>query len=228
LRVGAAQAALALTLLAGSGSGASAEPVRVVEVRTIDAPRLVDAASGNLELKLYVHTFSGSRWTAGEIEEAVIGSARLLAQCGISLTTAELRVLDAPQAYRFFDTPVSRELLRHLDTPRPAVFFVEDTHNDPAFDAEAVGVANARRRPELVNTVWVAHGARDLPYALAHELVHVLTDSGAHTRDPGNLMRDETAPGNSRLDPAQCERMRSRGEANGLLRSTKRRATVRP
>jgi hypothetical protein len=99
------------------------------------------------------------------------------------------------------------------------VFFVEDTRNDPAFDAEAVGRANSTRRPELVNTVWVAHGARDLPFALAHELVHVLSDSGKHTDEPRNLMRSETAPENTQLNAAQCERMRSRGAANGLLQN---------
>jgi hypothetical protein len=47
--------------------------------------------------------------------------------------------------------------------------------------------------------------------------VHVLSDSGQHTGEPGNLMRPETAPHNARLNAAQCELMRSRGEANGLL-----------
>ena len=151
----------------------------------------------------------------------MIGSARLLAQCGITVTAAELRVLDVPQTCKYYYTPVSRELLRHIDPPKPAVFFVEDTHNDPAFDAEAIGFANAKRRPELMNTVWVAYGARDLPYALAHELVHVLSDSGTHTNDAGNLMHDQTAPGNSELSAAQCELVRKRGEANGLLQRNK-------
>ena len=57
--------------------------------------------------------------------------------------------------------------------------------------------------------------------ALAHaelRIVHVLSDSGEHSDEPGNLMRAETAPGNDTLTAAQCERLRSRGEANGLLR----------
>jgi hypothetical protein len=221
LRSGAARIALALTLLAWSSIGVSADTIRVVDTRTIDAPPRAPVPSGTLELKLYTHIFSGSHWTPEQVEKAVLGSAQLLAQCGITVTGAELRVIEAPPEYLYYDTPVSRELLRHLKTPRPAVFFVEDTHADPAFDAEAIGLANARRRPELANTVWVARGARDLPYALAHELVHVLSDSGAHTTKAGNLMRDETAPGNSRLDAAQCERMRVHGEANGLLRRAK-------
>ena len=52
---------------------------------------------------------------------------------------------------------------------------------------------------------------------MTHELVHVLMDSGEHSEEPDNLMRDETAPGNSRLSMAQCKRLREVGTANGLL-----------
>jgi hypothetical protein len=65
--------------------------------------------------------------------------------------------------------------------------------------------------------VWITAGIRDLPIALAHELVHVLSDSGAHSDAPGNLMNDETAPGNTQLTSAQCSRIVATGEANGLL-----------
>jgi len=68
-----------------------------------------------------------------------------------------------------------------------------------------------------VFTVWVTAWIRDLPLALAHELAHVLMDSGRHSTEPGNLMRDETAPGNTRLTPAQCASMTEAGEPNGLL-----------
>jgi hypothetical protein len=209
---------LALWLLAGATFALPAESIRVVEIRTIDARQRVPLPNGTHYLKLYAHTFQGTQWKSDDVVDAVLGSARLLAQCGITVTAVELRVVEAPARFQYYQTAVSRELLRRMDTPKPAVFFVEDTRNNPAFDAEAVGFANAVRRPELVNTVWVAHGARDVPYALAHELVHVLSDSGEHTDELGNLMRAETAPENARLNPAQCERMRARGEANGLLR----------
>ena len=64
---------------------------------------------------------------------------------------------------------------------------------------------------------WVAYGARDLPQVLAHELVHVLSDSGAHSDEVDNLMGIDTAPGATRLTDGQCERLRTHGEANGLL-----------
>jgi hypothetical protein len=108
-------------------------------------------------------------------------------------------------------------LLQDLQVSKPAIFFVDETLNRPAYDAEAIGLANAATRPELANTVWVAHGARDLPLALAHELAHVLSDSGEHSEEPRNLMRAATSPENTRLSDAQCRRLRERGEANGLL-----------
>ena len=67
----------------------------------------------------------------------------MLRQCGVALSRAELRVVQAPQRYRWYSTARARELLARLPVPKPAVFFVDDTLNDPAFDAEAIGRANA-------------------------------------------------------------------------------------
>jgi hypothetical protein len=119
--------------------------------------------------------------------------------------------------YRYLATRDSREFAKRAGLPTPAVFFVDDTRQDPAFDAEAVGRGNARSRPEMTDTVWITAATRDLPIALAHELAHVLADSGAHAEGPDNLMRDETAPGRTRLEPAQCERIVTVGKANGLV-----------
>ena len=69
----------------------------------------------------------------------------------------------------------------------------------------------------MTDTVWVTASIRDLPIALAHELVHVLTDSGEHSNAPENLMRDDTAPGNTRLTLEQCSNIVAIGQANGLL-----------
>ncbi len=84
-------------------------------------------------------------------------------------------------------------------------------------EAEAIGRGNSRSRPELADTVWIVHDARDPGVALAHELAHVLLDSGEHSDEPGNLMRDETTPQNTRLSAVQCERLRASGAAHGLL-----------
>ena len=141
----------------------------------------------------------------------------MLTQCGVAVAGVELRVLETPSRFHFYSTPVARELMREMTVARPAVFFVDDTYSEPAYDAEAIGLSNAKTRPELANTIWFAYGARDLPLALAHELVHVLSDSGDHSDDADNLMRTETSPANTRLTAAQCNRLRIVAEANGLI-----------
>jgi len=201
-------------LLAAGAPAGAAEDVRVAETHAIPVA-VRPGASHGLRLSLYL--FQGSPWSRAEIAAAALESVALLGQCGIALTRIELIVVEAPRRYHFYSTPVSRDLLRRLPAGKPAVFFVEDTHNRPAFDAEAIGRGNAASRPELADTVWVARGARDLPFALAHELVHVLADSGEHSDEPGNLMSSETSPQNTRLDAGQCERVRARGSANGLI-----------
>jgi hypothetical protein len=133
------------------------------------------------------------------------------------VSRVELHVLRAPRALRDYYTPLSRKLLRAVEVAKPAILFVEDTRNRPAFDAEAIGRSNASTRPELADTVWIAYGSRDLAHVIAHELVHVLSDSGAHSDEPGNLMQEETAATNQRLTETQCAKVRATGEANGLL-----------
>lgn len=199
-------------------AGHAAESITIAETRAIPQGELPATPGATHDFTLHAYTFRGTRWKPDDIAVAVASSARLLAQCGIGVASAELNVIEAPRRFHDFYTPVSRELLRTLSTPKPAIFFVEDTRNNPAFDAEAIGLGNAGTRPELVNTVWIAWGARDLPYALVHELVHVLSNSGEHSGQPGNLMRTETAPENSHLTEAQCGLIRTRGESNGLLR----------
>ena len=206
---------LAAALLLASGAAAPADSISIVEVRPLPS---VEVRGATHNLLMHVHTFRGTRWETDEIVKAVSESAGLLAQCGVAFESSELRIIDSPRPFHYYDTPVSRQLLRALAVRKPAVFFAEDTRNDPAFDAEAIGLSNAKSRPELVNTVWIAHGARDLPHALAHELVHILTNSGEHSKVPGNLMQPDTSPKNTHLTSAQCEQVRTRGEAHGLLR----------
>lgn len=193
----------------------------LVEVRrwTLDEHDL--SASGNAPPSYHLHLemalVMGTRWAPDVILDAARRAAGILAQCDIGVSGVQLREFDGPRQYRNLLTPVSREFARRSDLGKPAVFFVDDTLQRPAFDAEAVGRGNANARPEMADTVWITVAVRDLPVVLAHELVHVLTDSGAHSDVPGNLMRDETAPGNTRLTPEQCGSIVTNGRAKGLL-----------
>jgi len=170
-----------------------------------------------LLLLLTLVQFEGGAWQTAEIEATAAQAVKILAQCGIAPGKPELLRADVDARYRSFHTPTSRELARKLQPRTPAVYFVDGTRQDPAFDAEAIGRGNSRTRPELQDTVWITRGARDPAIVLAHELAHVLMDSGEHSQEPGNLMRDQTAPENTRLSPAQCARLRERGTAHGLL-----------
>lgn len=210
----AAHHACCLALLLAISPRAPAQSVRVAATESVVVPT---AAGATHELRLAIHMFRASRWDATEVRTAVTAAAQMLVQCGIAVPAALLHELETPRRFHFYATRIARELLRELPSTKPAVFFVEDNLNRPAFDAEAIGRANAASRPELTDTIWIAHGARDLPITLAHELVHVLSDSGAHSDAPDNLMRAETAPDNVLLNQEQCSALRSRGAANGLL-----------
>lgn len=191
------------------------DPIVVLDRRALAIERGAAAASHRLDLVLAY--FEGD-WRPETIRAALRRSAQVLEQCGVEIAKAELVRLDAPARFRVFDTPRSRELARALTLSRPTIYFVEDTRQQPAFEAEAIGRANSGTRPELRDTVWVTRGARDLDIVVAHELAHVLMDSGEHSADSDNLMREQTAPQNTLLTQAQCARLRQTATANGLLR----------
>jgi hypothetical protein len=194
-------------------------PIAVLKEETLDLSRPFGGAqAARLELQVHAVYFSGGGWEREVLVESLREGVPLLAQCGVQLAHARLVLVDAPRKYQFYFAPVSREFARRAAFPTPTVYFVRDTLNHPGFDAEAIGLANSRTRPELANSVWVTLGTPDLAIALAHELAHVLMDSGEHSAQAGNLMRADTAPGNTVLDANQCERLRRRGLQNGLLR----------
>jgi hypothetical protein len=212
--------ALVIALTAASCVGA-AEAIRALERRAIGAGQihahLAPPHAATHALGLTLVYFDGGVWREDEIQAVAYPAAGLLAQCGVTLVQVEVVRVEAPPRYRNFFTPLSRELARVLQLPKPAVFFVTDTRQQPAFDAEAIGRGNSRTRPELADTVWITRATRDPAIALAHELAHVLMDSGEHVIEPGNLMREDTTPDNTRLNAAQCAQLRATGTANGLL-----------
>lgn len=194
-------------------------PIAVTERRTLEVPAPAAGAQATLRLSLALLEDTG--WEEDRIAGAIREAAGILAQCGVALEGAELVRVRAPEVFHDFLTPLSRKLAAAVELPRPSIWFVRDTRQRPAFDAEAIGRGNSRTRPELTDTVWVTRATRDLGIAVAHELAHVLMDSGEHSDEPGNLMREETAPGSTKLSTGQCDRLRKRGVANDLLRSTR-------
>jgi hypothetical protein len=168
-------------------------------------------------LRLEMAMLRGTRWAPGAVLDSVKRAAKILAQCGIRIELARLHEFDGPRRYRYLSTPDSREFARRTGLRKPAIFFVDDTRMEPAFEAEAIGRANARDRPEMTDTRWITSGTRDLPVALAHQLVHLHANSGDHSSLPGNLMREQTTPFNTKLARDQCSTIVSTAQANGLI-----------
>ena len=65
--------------------------------------------------------------------------------------------------------------------------------------------------------MWLTAGVADPGISLAHELFHVLADSGHHVDERGNLMRAFTRPGATELTAAQCASAVETAAANRLL-----------
>lgn len=207
---------LLILLLAGFPALArDSDSIAVLERRELAVERNVANATHGFSLTLAY--LEGAGWAPEPILAAVRESAQILGQCGVALQKVELLLVRAPERFRDFYTPVSRELARVLLLGKPTIYFVSGTRQNPAFDAEAIGRGNSGTRPELSDTVWVIRGTRDLGIVIAHELAHVLMDSGEHSEEPGNLMHDETLPANRALTTRQCARLRETGTANGLL-----------
>jgi len=198
--------------------GALAQPeIALVERQSLSGPELGAPVASSHRLHLTVVNIEGSGWTRERALGALREAASILGQCSVAVAGAQWLTLSAPSRYLDFSTPVARELARLHPVARPAIYLVRDTRNRPAFDAEAIGRANSRTRPELADTVWITAATRDAGVVLAHELAHVLMDSGEHSDEAGNLMRDETTAGSTTLSEAQCARLRETGSAHGLL-----------
>jgi len=211
---------LALVMLASTGNTAPAvEPINIVEQARLDlrALAVAEPAHATHSLRLTLVVLEGAGWPHEEVVAAISAAAGLLGQCGVRLESVERLRVETLPIYLDLYTPQSRKLAAHLSPPRPTIYFVRATRQQPAFDAEAVGRGNSHNRPEMADTVWVTRAAQDLTIVLAHELVHVLSNNGEHVEIRGNLMRDQSTPGNTRLTEEQCARIHDAGVRHGLL-----------
>ena len=169
-------------------------------------------------LSLSMVVLDGTAWSEPLLESMAANAARILAQCGLGLSEVRLFRVTAPRRLSYFNDWHATALVSKLEIPRPAIFFVRDTLQQIAFDAEAIGHSNSRSRPSLVDTIWMTEAAGHSGVALAHELFHVLADSGSHSEDPENLMYAEALGLNTRLNEGQCMQMRRVGAAFGHLK----------
>ena len=168
-------------------------------------------------LDLNVITVSGSGWEPPTVRGMLRSAAAILGQCGIALGKVSVHYLSGPERLRYFTAETAEALVGARAYAKPAAYLVADTRRPVPFDAEAFAPANSAANLLLTDTVWIVRRTPHPGIALAHELVHVLTDNGEHSRLRANLMREETALENTNLTAAQCRQIVQSGRARGLL-----------
>ena len=114
-------------------------------------------------------------------------------------------------------TGSARSLLEAAAARQPVVVFARETRMEQAYLGEAFGIGNTARRPWLANSVWLMLDVDDAGIALAHELYHVLANSGAHVEGRPNLMQPDTRPESTELTSRQCRLAQLSGVKLGLL-----------
>ncbi|OED39944.1 hypothetical protein AB833_13275 [Chromatiales bacterium (ex Bugula neritina AB1)] len=157
------------------------------------------------------------RWQNPDISRAVEELNEIFSQCNITARVEKQIVPSVPAYLQDLSPGNALSLHRHLKLSGTRVFFGRDTLMQPAFDAEAFGAGNTRNRPWMTGSLWLTYGIRDVGVALAHELFHILANSGKHNQLANNLLREQTAPGNTHLTGEQCEQAQRTGIENGLL-----------
>jgi hypothetical protein len=172
--------------------------------------------------------FAGTRWNLERLRGIGARAAGILAQCGILVPTVDVVRLDGPETFRYYRASTAKELVRRVPLPKPTVYFLRDTLQRDAYDAEAIGKGNSNTRPTLIYTVWMTQDIADPGISFAHELIHILADSGEHVERPRNVMRADSSPENVELTSTQCEQIINTGEKNGLLHPLSSSASSQP
>lgn len=162
------------------------------------------------------------QWSIAEIRGVLDEAASILSTCAIGFTDVSIRYVNAPAYLRDLESGSAKTLMDAVRLSGPArratAVFANDTRMSMPFDAEAFGRGNTRTRPWLTDTVWLTVALQDRGIALAHELFHVLTNSGQHSDLEGNLMLARTTGQNRHLTGGQCDTLRTRAQELRLLR----------
>ena len=159
-------------------------------------------------------------WNAARVDVTLARAASILDVCALRLAPVRVREVDAPARLADLSTGGARTLFEAVRASgaerRATVVFARDTRMSDPYDGEAFGRGNTADRPWLADSVWLTARIDDAGIALAHELVHVLVNSGEHHPETTNLMHARTSGDNVALEPAQCERLRRTALASGL------------
>ena len=197
-------------------------PLDGVASRLREASRTTAAATASTVVPIDVFALDPS-WDDERAARALESAARILWPCDVALVPGRVErvALDGPaRRLRDLEPGAARTLFERLgrtgSARRATVVLARDTRMATPFDAEAFGRANTRNRPWLAHSVWLTAALEDDAIALAHELWHVLANSGEHSDAPGNLMLARTTGDNTALTAAQCARARDGARDNAL------------
>ena len=158
-----------------------------------------------------------SRWSQQRIEQTVQQAFLILAQCDLMPGEISIYSVSGDDYLRDLSTGSARTLFEAVGTAKTTVVFARDTLMQAAYLGEAFGLGNTRMRPWLANSVWLMLDVEDAGIALAHELYHVIANSGAHVEGVANLMQPRTRPESLELTTQQCRLAQVNGVDNQLL-----------
>lgn len=160
------------------------------------------------------------QWQTSHILQLLEDTESILAQCNIVFKRAVVQRVHSADYLRDLETGSARTLLEAVRSSgadrKLTIVLARDTRMSTPFDAEAFGRGNTRHRPWLSDTVWLTRALQDRQIALAHELFHVLVNSGDHSTTEGSLMLSRTTGSNTYLTPDECYLARERALDQGL------------
>lgn len=160
-------------------------------------------------------------WSPSSVSQTLAEATNILSVCGFGFPQTSVRQIAAPEYLHDLEIGAARTLFESVRLSgadrRATVVFARDTRMATPYDAEAFGRANTRKRPWMQDSVWLTHPLQDRGIALAHELFHVLANSGRHSRQAENLMLPRTSGDNRSLTPEQCLLARGHAVSAGLV-----------
>jgi len=189
-------------------------PVEFKPLADLDIGRVTDNSGPRLALDILL---LDPVWTRQRVQQTVQIASDILGQCDIRAEDISMHSFDGDDYLRDLSTGNAHTLLGAINSTNVRVIFARDTRMQDQFSGEAFGLGNTRRRPWLANSVWLMPDVEDEGLALAHELFHVISNSGEHVEDAGNLMQDRTHVGSQSLTAEQCNDARVAGVDIGLL-----------
>lgn len=161
-------------------------------------------------------------WSDTRVDEALSSAANILSQCGLLMNEVRVQRVEVPDYLKDLSGNSSRTTMNGLRRSgqhrRITVVFARDTVMQDPYEGEAFGLGNTRNRPWLQDSVWLVSAIQDDALALAHELFHVLANSGAHVDNSLNLMSEKTSVKGVALFPGQCELARSHALSRNLAK----------